>query len=117
MLRQIRREGHLHSDDTLVVSVHPEIAELLATSDHGFLEDLEKRLQKRSRSGLASASTWSTLRSAARLQVAPAMDVLAAGALAKRGKSEGRSEPKHEGRGRDEKGGRDESRGRDESWT
>ena len=47
VLRQIRREGHLHADETLVVSVHPEIAELLATSDHEFLEDLEKRLQKK----------------------------------------------------------------------
>ncbi len=47
VLRQIRREGHLHADETLIVSVHPEIAELLATSDHEFLEDLEKRLQKK----------------------------------------------------------------------
>ncbi len=47
VLRQIRREGHAHAEDTLIVSVHPEIAELLATSDQQFLEDLEKRLQKK----------------------------------------------------------------------
>lgn len=47
MLRQIRREGHVFPDDTLVVCVHPEIAELLATADHEFLEALEKRLQKK----------------------------------------------------------------------
>ena len=47
VLRQIRREGHVFPDDTLVVSVHPEIAELLATADHEFLEALEKRLQKK----------------------------------------------------------------------
>jgi hypothetical protein len=27
--------------------VHPDVAQVLATTDHGFLEDLEKRLQKR----------------------------------------------------------------------
>jgi ribonuclease G len=47
VLRQIRREGHVFPDDTLTVSVHPEIAELLATADHEFLEALEKRLQKK----------------------------------------------------------------------
>jgi ribonuclease G len=47
VLRQIRREGHVYPDETLVVSVHPEIAELLATADHEFLEALEKRLQKK----------------------------------------------------------------------
>ena len=33
--------------DAIVVSVHPEIAELLATSDQQYLDDLEKRLQKK----------------------------------------------------------------------
>ena len=47
VLRQIRREGHGHPEESLVVSVHPEIAELLATSDQQYLDDLEKRLQKK----------------------------------------------------------------------
>ena len=47
ILRQIRREGHGHPEESLVVSVHPEIAELLATSDQQYLDDLEKRLQKK----------------------------------------------------------------------
>jgi len=47
VLRQIRREGHVFPDDTLMVSVHSEIAELLATADHEYLEALEKRLQKK----------------------------------------------------------------------
>src|SRR5207245_1669521 len=46
-LRQIRREGHAHPEEALAVSVHPEIAELLATSDQQYLDDLEKRLQKK----------------------------------------------------------------------
>ncbi len=33
--------------DTIVIEVHPDVAQVLATTDHGFLEDLEKRLQKR----------------------------------------------------------------------
>ncbi|MCS6914154.1 MAG: Rne/Rng family ribonuclease [Myxococcales bacterium] len=47
VLRQIRREGHAIREDSIVVSVHPQIAELLATSDQQYLEDLEKRLQKK----------------------------------------------------------------------
>jgi ribonuclease G len=113
VLRQIRREGHLHTDETLVVSVHPEIAELLATSDHEFLEDLEKRLQKkiqiRSRERFhlehfeirgASVSGNGEGRSSG-------------GRGREEGKGEGRSESRHEGRGgREEaRGGREEARG------
>jgi ribonuclease G len=47
ILRQIRREGSHYKEDTLVVNVHPEIAELLASTDAQYLEDLEKRLQKK----------------------------------------------------------------------
>jgi ribonuclease G len=47
VLRQIRREGGAYADDVLVVSVHPEIGELLATADNEYLEALEKRLQKK----------------------------------------------------------------------
>jgi ribonuclease G len=47
ILRELRRSGDSVKEDTIVVSCHPEIADLLATSDHEYLEDMEKRLQKR----------------------------------------------------------------------
>ncbi len=47
VLRKIRREATLHNYDTIEVKVHPEIAELLATVDQKYLEDLEKRLDKK----------------------------------------------------------------------
>jgi ribonuclease G len=47
MLREIRREGSLLTGDTIQVSCHPEIADLLATSDQQYVFELEKRLQKR----------------------------------------------------------------------
>jgi ribonuclease G len=47
ILRELRRSGDSVKEDSVVVSCHPEIADLLATSDHEYLEDIEKRLQKR----------------------------------------------------------------------
>jgi ribonuclease G len=47
LLREIRRQGDLIESDTIIVEAHPTIADVLATTDHAFIEDLEKRLQKR----------------------------------------------------------------------
>ncbi|HEY4186658.1 MAG TPA: Rne/Rng family ribonuclease [Polyangia bacterium] len=47
LLREIRRQGDLIETDTIIIEAHPLVAEVLATTDHGFIEDLEKRLQKR----------------------------------------------------------------------
>jgi ribonuclease G len=47
LFRELRRQGDLIDGDTVLVEVHPEVANVLATSDRAFLEDMEKRLQKR----------------------------------------------------------------------
>jgi ribonuclease G len=47
LLRELRRQGNLIEGDTVIAEVHPEVAQVLATSDRGFLEEMEKRLQKR----------------------------------------------------------------------
>ena len=47
VLRELRRQGDLIETDSIVIEVHPDVAQVLATTDHAFLEDLEKRLQKR----------------------------------------------------------------------
>ncbi len=47
LLRQLRREGGTHREDYIVVSVHPEIADILITIESQYIEELEKRLQKR----------------------------------------------------------------------
>src|SRR3954467_14262286 len=47
LFRELRRQGDLIEGDTVLVEVHPEVAQVLATSDRPFLEDMEKRLQKR----------------------------------------------------------------------
>src|SRR4051812_46207565 len=47
LLREIRRQGDLIESDTIIIEAHPAIADVLATTDHAFIEDLEKRLQKR----------------------------------------------------------------------
>ncbi len=47
MLRELRRQGGLIEGDTVSVEVHPDVAQILATTDRAFLEDMEKRLQKR----------------------------------------------------------------------
>jgi hypothetical protein len=79
VLRQIRREGGAFADDVLVVSVHPEIGELLATADNEYLEALEKRLQNFIQ--VLSQIWWrldrsldaASLRAAARFYVAQAL--------------------------------------------
>jgi ribonuclease G len=47
LFRELRRQGDLVEGDTVLVEVHPEVAQVLATSDRPFLEEMEKRLQKR----------------------------------------------------------------------
>ena len=47
LFRELRRQGDMIDGDTVLVEVHPDVAQVLATSDHAFLEDMEKRLQKR----------------------------------------------------------------------
>jgi ribonuclease G len=47
ILRELRRSGDGVKEDTVVVACHPEIADLLMTADHEYLEEMEKRLQKR----------------------------------------------------------------------
>jgi ribonuclease G len=47
LLRELRRQGDLVEGDTVLVEVHPEVAQVLATTDRAFLEEMEKRLQKR----------------------------------------------------------------------
>ena len=46
ILRELRREGLIVREDAILVSTHPEIADLLLTADHEYVEELEKRLQK-----------------------------------------------------------------------
>jgi len=46
-LRELRRQGNLIEGDTVVLEVHPEVAQILAGPDHIYLEEIEKRLQKR----------------------------------------------------------------------
>jgi ribonuclease G len=47
ILREVRRQGDAFKEDTIVVQCHPEIAELLSTSDLEYVEQVEKRLQKK----------------------------------------------------------------------
>ena len=47
LLRELRRQGGLLEGDTVIAEVHPDVAQSLATTDRTFLEDTEKRLQKR----------------------------------------------------------------------
>jgi ribonuclease G len=47
LLRELRRQGDLVEGDTVLVEVHPEVAQVLQTTDRAFLEEMEKRLQKR----------------------------------------------------------------------
>lgn len=46
VLRQLKRQGRLHKEEELELQVHPEVAELLATVDQKYLEDLEKEIGK-----------------------------------------------------------------------
>jgi ribonuclease G len=47
LLRELRRQGNLIEGDTVLVEVSPDIAQVLAGPDHVYLEEIEKRLQKR----------------------------------------------------------------------
>ncbi len=47
MLRELRREGGSIQADSIIVTCHPEIADMLATSDQQYVDDLEKRLRKK----------------------------------------------------------------------
>jgi ribonuclease G len=47
ILRELRRQGNLIEGDTVMVEIHPDVAQILAGPDHVYLEEIEKRLQKR----------------------------------------------------------------------
>jgi ribonuclease G len=47
LMRELRRLGGLIEGDTVIAEVHPDVAQSLATTDRAFLDDMEKRLQKR----------------------------------------------------------------------
>jgi ribonuclease G len=47
ILRELRRNGDSFTADTLVVTAHPDIAHLLVTRDQEYVDEIEKRLQKR----------------------------------------------------------------------
>jgi ribonuclease G len=47
LLRELRRQGDLVEGDTVMVEVHPDVAQVLQSTDRAFLEEMEKRLQKR----------------------------------------------------------------------
>ena len=47
ILRELRRQGDLVEGDTVLLEVHPDVAQVLAAADRPFLEEMEKRLQKR----------------------------------------------------------------------
>jgi ribonuclease G len=47
LLRDIRRDGSGIKEDAIEVRCHPEVADLLATSDQQYVDELEKRLQKK----------------------------------------------------------------------
>ncbi len=47
LLRELRRQGNMIEGDTVLCEVNPDVAQVLATTDRQFLEDMEKRLFKR----------------------------------------------------------------------
>ena len=47
LLRELRRDGGGIREEVIEVRCHPEIAEMLATQDQAYVDDLEKRLQKK----------------------------------------------------------------------
>jgi ribonuclease G len=47
LLRELRRSGNMIAGDTVLVELHPDVAQVLSSSDRLYLEELEKRLQKR----------------------------------------------------------------------
>ena len=46
LLREVRRQAWMIHDDVITVFAHPEVATLLATSEHEFMEAVEKKVQK-----------------------------------------------------------------------
>ncbi len=47
ILRELRRDGHSFPEDALLVICNPEIADILVTVEQQYIEELEKRLQKK----------------------------------------------------------------------
>jgi ribonuclease G len=47
ILRRLRRDGNTFKTDGIVITCNPEIADLLVTVEQSYLEELEKRLQRR----------------------------------------------------------------------
>jgi hypothetical protein len=47
ILRRLRRDGNTFKSDGIVISCNSEIADLLVSVEQSYLEDLEKRLQRR----------------------------------------------------------------------
>jgi ribonuclease G len=47
LLREIRREGGTIAEEAIEVRCHPEVAELLASTDQQYVDELEKRFQKK----------------------------------------------------------------------
>ncbi len=47
LFRELRRQGDLVEGDTVLLEVHPDVAQVLQSADRPFLEEMEKRLQKR----------------------------------------------------------------------
>jgi len=47
IFRELRRQGSSLEGDTVIVECHPDVAQLLSSSDRQYLEEVEKRLQKR----------------------------------------------------------------------
>jgi Ribonuclease G/E len=47
ILRKLRRDGHSFKDDHIVVTCNPEIADLLVTVEQQYIDEMEKRLQKK----------------------------------------------------------------------
>jgi ribonuclease G len=47
LLRELRREGSVFKEDVIEVRCHPEIADQLATQEQAWIDELEKRLQKK----------------------------------------------------------------------
>jgi ribonuclease G len=47
ILREARRSARAIQDDTIVLACHPDVANMLATVDKDYVEDLEKRLQRK----------------------------------------------------------------------
>src|SRR3954466_16374169 len=44
LLRELRRSGNMILGDTVLIEVHPDVAQVLSSSDRQYLEELEKRL-------------------------------------------------------------------------